>query len=324
MAYLQKNLHIVKFLEPLMSVKTIMLIRISGGFYHKISSNKLISCITALYCLAITAFLSVNLLTLNYPSYFILVKNYVGFLIYYLLVGICLLTDSGYFQNFLNEIKKIDHMLGASSNIKVPISSFLLLGIITGVTGMDVLYVIYEVENNRQEKGFFITLFCMSLLVQTCAIANYTNVMAFELLWYRMRIFKQFLENTLKREFRSQDEEIKINAVRNCMVLYQRILDTVNKNNLPMKLLTFVLVTKFIPKTVATLYDIVTNAIPEVSYMLIHEFFVDFMVLCAPAIFADLICGEISSIKSMFKKQLLTCQGTFTNCYLVLAKKRSQ
>lgn len=234
MGYEQIKL-IYNFFKTIISVKTIMFMRLLGGLYYKISSNRMVCVIVALYCVAVCSFITSSvfeILVIASPA--VVVKAVTGLTTYYSCVIISLLTGSLYFDAYLTDMETIDILLGVRPDIDVPVSRLLFLADITFELSVTLPFYWFMVEDGASASAQ-INFFKLSYFVLSCDLTSFTRIMMFELLWTRVRKFRQYLVSTLSRASTLQGSEDARNSMRQCMLIYKKIMDTIKKLGIPVK-----------------------------------------------------------------------------------------
>ncbi|XP_075972496.1 uncharacterized protein LOC142974215 [Anticarsia gemmatalis] len=116
----------------------------------------------------------------------------------------------------------------------------------------------------------------------TIVLSGFTRIMMFEILWYRVRKFRKYLQNNLS-ELKKLDNVEYVNVkLKSCMLKYKLILDIVDNTSAS---------TKVLP-TLPTLY----------------EMWIQFILACIPALFIELSKREVSAMTMYLGRQLLLCK----------------
>ncbi|KAF9817548.1 hypothetical protein SFRURICE_014687 [Spodoptera frugiperda] len=112
-------------------------------------------------------------------------------------------------------------------------------------------------------------------------LSHFSRIMIFESMWHRMQIICKHFEKEMTMS-RMEDGELFKQRLRNCMMIYRRLLNTIQQKNHAMKLLN--------------------DKAPLV------ECLVKVTVSLAPAAFAEMANKEIDKIKLHIAKQMIYCK----------------
>ncbi|KAF9803921.1 hypothetical protein SFRURICE_000459, partial [Spodoptera frugiperda] len=246
---------IYKSLKVIISVKTILFIRLLGGFYFKVNSNifiRFIACTYCVICLILSTLLVITIVCRYTLSISLQIKVLSNIAKYWISAIISLTTNAEKYQSLLTSLAEIDPQLGVRSDTDIPISRLILLFSLTS----EFIVIIWNAIN--YSNSFSIGMVLVPCYFYMIVIIHFTRVIIFESVWYRVRNLKKRLEYMLSQVYAGRSDKNIRNEIKNCMFIYKKIFEVLQKN-LPMKIMVLVTVLTFIPGLVASIHDIISE-----------------------------------------------------------------
>lgn len=219
-------------IKSVISIHTIMLIRLFFGFYYKISSSIFVDILERAYCLALVILLNLHSYLLTNLFFFPGKLRYgLQSTVHAINVITNLLFSSENLFEFMKRIKNVSQRLNLSDVI--PFSRiffiFLLLGKFIGH-----IFYGYRTSDNLLDLFSPGTLALIFELSQHAS--NFTRIIMFEILWHRMTMLRKELERDLSTARRFEErEEVMRKKLRSCLKTYKNLLNTTHATDLPMK-----------------------------------------------------------------------------------------
>ena len=224
--------HINYFLKSIFSVKSFFLLRLSTGIYTEISDHRIINLIVKVYCVACNIYNTVYILdVLQYLP----MSARLGFIsqlaMYWVYSLISLFTNPKRFSTYLYDLKTVDNFMGVTLDTDIPITRILVIIIlINGVYG-NYAFSTFQFLRSARIISYVIKSYIGMVKFMMCL----PQLVVFELLWYRMRAVKKCLEKLLTEFTRLENiREFKY-SLRNFMLNYTKLLDSVKNTGAPMK-----------------------------------------------------------------------------------------
>ena len=216
----------MKVLNPILSIKTIMCIRLIGGLYYKISSNRLITALAKAYCVLVSvAMISVGVTVLMNQNLFNdtirLSLQLILYMANYLVNFFC---NSENFLVFINSIRKIDD--NATLDDVIPVSRILFVVLLVVRFSSHVIFCSAA------------TFPCIKVFLAADLVAitsHFTRIMMFEILGNRIKFIRKRFERKLTVRRIEDGEEIVVVKLRKCMKAYTSLLNTAHKTDAMMK-----------------------------------------------------------------------------------------
>ncbi|CAB3255179.1 unnamed protein product [Arctia plantaginis] len=265
-----------------LSIRALMFVRLMTGLYFCVSSVRFVTLVARLY---VVFYVTVQLQYYSnvvFDADFRTIIDY-GFMLFQFIVTalVNFLLDGEYIFNFLREIRKIDYSMNNVVNDEIPMFRVILIFVIlvkicVAITGC-FIHKLYR------SWRFFITYYVPTTSV---AFTNVTRIMMFESLCHRMKAVRKRLERELSVAHRVEEgDDAMVHNLRNCMIIYKNILNTVHETEMPMKILVYALPAIF-------------NTCLDTTYPFL------------PGIFVDMVNKEVDRMVLAVAKQLLVCRGT--------------
>lgn len=210
--------------------------RLLGGLYYNLSSNRFVSLAAKVYCVFITSivayYFGVYLITMTLETFFFVVFHYAQYIISAL---VDILTNSGYFLNFMTTLENIDFPLGSKPKDDIAFSRCLFVGIlIIKIVGTVFFCSAYsEHFSCLQGLSVHISVFVIDLIVD---LSHLTRIMMFESLSCRIVILRKRIERELSvaRRFECSEKFMEKNLRKN-LIAYNNLLNTTRQCDAPMK-----------------------------------------------------------------------------------------
>lgn len=228
------------FLRSLVSIKTMMTVRLLGGIYCDISTNRLITLVAKLYCAFISTtlvyFFGANLLSLSFRDMIFLVTS---FMHYVTSVIVNFLTNGEYFLKFFTALEKIDFLLGTKPQDDIAFSRMLFTGMLMNKIVRTVVFCLVSVEYYNCLSQVFMTTvgFVIDLSVD---LSNFTRIIMFETMWCRMVLLRKRFERELSEARRFKSGEMNHDHLRKCLVIYNNLVKSNLQCDVPMKFMVSV------------------------------------------------------------------------------------
>ncbi|KAH9638268.1 hypothetical protein HF086_013706 [Spodoptera exigua] len=262
--------YLTKILKTVISAKTFLFLRLLGGHYSKISSNRLVCAVGVVYCTMFSVYAAMHMLELLARNMTPTSIQTISSVTLYLSSVVTSLRYPEYFQVYLSDMADIDILLRGKSELDIPFTRFLFLAILVTQVSLVGPYIILGYLENEEKIQVSNFLFVGYFVLQ-CGIIYLTAIMVFEILWYRVRKFREYLEKHLLQLCRAQDERTAADDIYKCMLLYQTILEAFKKTNAPTK--------------------------TAIKLLRVHESLLDGVLPLVPAMLAAFIQGELNRIK---------------------------
>ncbi|KAF9421762.1 hypothetical protein HW555_002443 [Spodoptera exigua] len=285
-----------KILKTVISAKTFLFLRLLGGHYSKISSNRLVCAVGVVYCTMFSVYAAMHMLELLARNMTPTSIQTISSVTLYLSSVVTSLRYPEYFQVYLSDMADIDILLRGKSELDIPFTRFLFLAILVTQVSLVGPYIILGYLENEEKIQVSNFLFVGYFVLQ-CGIIYLTAVMVFEILWYRVRKFREYLEKHLPQLCRAQDERTAADDIYKCMLLYQTILEAFKKTNAPTKTAILMATTISFCKVLAGVFDLISSTNTHIKLLRVHESALDGVLPLVPAMLAAFIQGELNRIK---------------------------
>ncbi|XP_035431190.2 uncharacterized protein LOC118263363 [Spodoptera frugiperda] len=293
--------------KTVISPKTILFLRLLGGQYSKICSNRLVCAVTAVYCIVFSCYAPVQMLMLLARSLTPTSVQSTAAVTIFLSSALTSFWYPEYFQIFQNDMAAIDIVLRGKSELDIPLTRVLLIAVVVSHVSTIVPFAINGVLEGRAEFQISKFLFVAYFVLQN-GITYLMAVMVFEILWYRVRKFREHLENYLPRVCRAQDVQAATEDICKCLLLYQNILEAFKKTNVPIKIAILTATAASFFKVIAGVFELITSSSTHIKVLRIHEAVLDSVLPLTPAVLAALIQGELNRIKLFIGNLILNAK----------------
>ncbi|CAH2097519.1 unnamed protein product [Euphydryas editha] len=262
------------------TVKIIMSIRLFLGFYFKLYDSFKFAVVAKTYCIiyaTILIYLHSNYWGVLYEIG-LSFNSLLRIMTFISSVILSLLTDGEYLFNYIQELDKVDPLpLTAVENFQAPFSLVTFIAVfsmtIYGSARLNALQI-YDIELVMLD-------FLLSLAVQ---ISNMTRILIFEMLWIRVKSLKKTMEFwAITSDANDRQFILQIKALEEYMFIYRNIIQS-------------------------------TKTIGHASKFLIDGIFIldaalQFLPICVPALFGELVNTEVENIKINLARQFRICNN---------------
>ncbi|CAD0198584.1 unnamed protein product [Chrysodeixis includens] len=266
------------------------------------------------------------------------------FLVYLVAVVVSLLSDSEGFGDHVSSLSACDALLGVRPRMDVPVSRLLYIVNTLITIGAHIPTIVTNVSYVPE----LVLSINFVLFVHIASTNNFARIIMFELLWYRMRLFRKSFKKTLSDISIKYYDDEAVATLRNSMLLYKKISDIATKAHVPMKFMVSdvtraralphsapcITVTIFhaFGKILITLYEIKFNVMTEVEVssfkvysciyrasvarvngeqfipVRIQELFAEILLPLMPVVFAELVVWEQAAIRLDIGRQIMAAK----------------
>ncbi|PZC81894.1 hypothetical protein B5X24_HaOG200906 [Helicoverpa armigera] len=220
-----------------------MVARLMAGFYWKTSSNKLVTALVKTYCVTIaTAFniMSITFITSEDEHIPLLNQFYLAFVLclYDIIVVVNLRYAGEYIEDFLDKMENPAVPQDTEAGDKFVVSIAVIMFCLT-TRFMFYSKLLYKSLIDPSDLSISRN-FILLIMQMIHPVSNFTQIMMFELIFRRMAMLRQSLQQDVTNTRIFGGEEILKMKLRTYLMKYQLILDTINKTKQPVKYLVIV------------------------------------------------------------------------------------
>nr|CUQ99359.1 TPA: Gustatory receptor 18 [Manduca sexta] len=286
----------------------IKVLKFITAHYFYTGSCKFVKCVYLLYCIVLCVVSA-------YGAFPLIPFRSIE---YVLSVIISLLTADDYIFRYFRSLETLDVVMGIKSR---SIFNNKVRCLVAYMTLFRILFLF--IHYSGDEDVYSLLSYNIPLLNQR--IDSFVSVVIFYTLLVRMKILRvRFERNPIPINIVNKNNVMNnINEVRRCLLDYNNLLDNFHDIEEELQYLMAIIIIFCMPKLITLDVELIGSVLLETwdfsKLMLQIEVTQGFILVCLPAVIADLLRHEVAKIKKTLLRQAISCSDESLRYELELA-----